>query len=83
MKILKPLLWAVAGLTIGVTGMLTAQAQVRQPKPDQRLQVIFAGHVLNTSAYFLKDSKSGACWLALAWDASQVTLTTAPNDACN
>lgn len=81
MKTLKPLLWIVVGLVIGAAGALTAQSAPQQ-KPVPRLQITSAGSVLNNNAFFIKDSKSGACWLALQWTSLETTLSVAPNESC-
>ena len=88
MKNLKTLLWTVVGLVVGAAGVLaTNQAlppqQPTKPTPPQRLQVTYAGMALDNSAYFIKDPKSGGCWLALKWQADAMNLTSAPKEACD
>ena len=82
MKALKPLLWIAVGLVIGAAGALTAHS-AHQQKPAARLQITSAGRVLNNDAYFIKDSKTGACWLALKWTSIETSLAAAPSESCD
>ena len=88
MKNLKPLLWTVVGMVVGAAGVLAANQalppqQPTKPTTPQRLQVTYAGMALDNSAYFIRDPKSGGCWLVLKWDSSLMHLTTAPKEACD
>ena len=88
MKNLKPVLWIVVGMVVGASGALVAgQGTVVRQDPTAtsggRLQVTRAGVALFNDAFFVKDSKSGACWLALKWDASTMNVAAAPKEACD
>jgi hypothetical protein len=84
MRIAKPVLWIVVGLVIGASGVSATRTVERQQRPPNRLEVTAAyGGALDNSAFFIKDSKSGACWLALRLSPSaEVSLAAAPREAC-
>ena len=78
----KRILWLVAGLLVGVSGV-SAMPPAAQKQPPSRLQVMnLDGETLNNRVAFVKDPKSGGCWLVLRWDASSMTMAVAPKEAC-
>jgi hypothetical protein len=87
MKNLKPVLWIAVGIVVGAAGVLTAsQGGVLRQDPTAtvgRLQVTKVGAALQNDAFFIKDPQSGACWLALKWQADSVNLAVAPKEACD
>jgi glucose uptake protein GlcU len=88
MKNLKSVLWTAVGMVVGAVGMLvtnqTAQAQ-QKPAVPNRLQFIDGGvaYASGPRVAFYKDAKSGGCWLAITWTAADMSLATAPKEACD
>ena len=83
MKNLKAVLWTLVGIVISAAAVLAASQAAPSQQKQQRLLVTAAGTAADNSAYFIKDSKSGACWLALKWTAAQTSVAPAPKDACD
>jgi hypothetical protein len=95
MKIIKPVLWTVFGAVIGASAVLTAdrvQAQqnppLRQsvPTPAERLQVRPAWATERGGAFglfFVKDSKTGGCWVAAKDGSAWASLAVAPAGTCD
>lgn len=86
MKHLKPVLWIVLGVLVGASGAPAVRAAV--PQEQRRLEVRpIQGHAvgggLDQWAYWIKDSKTGACWLALGRHSGDpIGLAPAPKEAC-
>ena len=72
------------GVLIGwfASGSLAAQPQ--QPAGGRRLIVIPAGLIASgQSAYFLQDTRTGACWLGIqSRDDVNAPLAPAPRESC-
>ena len=83
MKILKPVLWVVFGMFSGAGGALVASQSgvVQKPVTGPRFLASPAGTAVDNNAYFIKETRSGGCWLALRWDASNTNLAVAPKEA--
>ncbi len=88
MKRIKPVLWTVLGVVIGVSAVLTAsrvQAQdvMPAPKSDNRIVVTPVGGP-NLHLAFVKDTKSGGCWIGGGYTdrAGFASLAVAPPSAC-
>jgi len=86
MKNPTPVLWLVAGLLIGASSTSVAKVPPQQT-PASRLQVTVAhggayGGGLRSEAYFVKDPKSGGCWLVLQFAREQTSAAPAPKEAC-
>jgi hypothetical protein len=84
MKVAKPAIWVLLGVLIGGVGdTLGAQFVPRvpdfsppvKPRPSRLVQFDAGG-----GWYFVKDSRSGGCWLA-GYGESHV-LAVAPPSAC-
>ena len=91
MKGLKSIGLVLAGVAIGVSTTLSiapAQATQAQPGAGTRLVITQVGgaqtpsNVPSQALYFVKDTKSGGCWLGSAGVGGGVALTTAPKEAC-
>ena len=82
---IRPALWILLGTVLGVASTSTVSVMRAQPvQPAKgRIEVsALAGVVRQREAYFIKDSKSGACWIALFWSEQQ-SLAPAPKEACD
>jgi len=89
MKGLKSAGLVVVGVGIGVTATLSmGSAQATQGQAGTRLVITQVGgaqtpsNVPSQALYFVKDTKSGGCWLGSAGVGGGVALTTAPKEAC-
>jgi hypothetical protein len=87
MRMAKPLGWILAGVLIGASGSALFALNAQTARPQQRVQVIFGNSGGAQNFYFVKDSKSGACWLMATSSTSSgmnqpVSLATAPANAC-
>jgi hypothetical protein len=91
MRTMSALGWILTGAIVGgvVASSSRVQAQ-RDPKPSspgQRLDFIAAGSREATRMYFVRDSKSGGCWLGqvenLPGDYHFSVLSPAPVSACD
>ena len=87
MKNLKPVLWIVLGVLVGASGTTAIRAAV--PQTQRRLDVRTisgdaVGSGLNQWAHWIKDTKTGACWLALGRNPGEaVGLAPGPKEACD
>ena len=91
MRILKSCALVLAGIVAGVAialWMTPAQAMQGGGVGGTRLVITQAGgaqtpgNIPTQALYFLKDSKSGGCWLGSAGVGGGVALTAAPKEAC-
>jgi hypothetical protein len=88
---LKPVLWMLSGVVLGSSATALAfpdQAptrfplQVTQPAgKSMRVTSVFVGHVSAGDVYFVRDTKSGGCWLATVLG-EQSAVAVAPKEAC-
>jgi hypothetical protein len=72
------------GVVIGALAStaLTASS-ARQERTSRRLQVLSAGPLQTFSTSFIKDTKTGACWLAIrSRDDVATALAPAPAASC-
>ena len=82
MRIVKPGLYAVFGMVLGIAATVVATPSPQQPAP--RLTETPAGTVNKRPAVFVKDAMSGGCWLVVGYttgDASP-SVAVAPPRAC-
>jgi hypothetical protein len=85
MAITQRIGWALIGAVIGGIGVSTLTAgQLPPERPERRLIVLRnAGPMEGASAYFIKDAKTGACWLTVRFrDDSGGSLAPAPAVSC-
>ena len=91
MRMLKPIGFLLVGAAAGVLSTLAvapARAQA-QPGAGTRLVITQAGgaqtpsNVPGQALYFVKDTKSGGCWLGSAGVSGGLALTAAPKEACD
>ena len=86
MKLIKPVLWTVFGVAIGAAADLTSsRAHAQQQKPAERIQVTFGGadRSGNYGIYFVKDNKSGGCWVGTRDGSNWTGIAVAPAAACD
>ena len=82
---IKRMAWILAGLVLGgfITG--TVMGVRAQGRPQPRLVTVAGGvnSVEQSNAYFIKDTKTGACWLMVrARDDNSGALAPAPQESC-
>jgi hypothetical protein len=87
MRMAKHLGWILVGVLIGASGSALFALNAQTARPQQRVQVIFGNSGGAQNFYFVKDSKSGACWLMATSSTGSgmnqpVSLATAPANAC-
>lgn len=88
MRLMKPFLWTVFGVILGMAGSFSTghvQAQSAAPQEvEKRLVVKPASGPAWVRMYFVSDPKSGGCWLAsYATDSSSfASMAVAPPSAC-
>jgi hypothetical protein len=85
MPIVKRIGWLLVGAIIGAIAVSTlAAAQLPPLHPERRLISLHnAGTTDSGSAYFIKDTKTGACWLTVRFrDDSGGSLAPAPAASC-
>ena len=88
MKLLKPVLWTLFGVILGVAGRFSpspVQAQTATPQPvEKRLVVKPATSPQWLRMYFVSDPKSGGCWLAShsTEGGAFASMAVAPPSAC-
>jgi len=91
MKFLRSAGLVVVGIAIGMVVSIRAGAAgaPQQPGAGTRLVITQAGgaqtptNVPGQALYFIKDSKSGGCWLGAAGVGGGLALTAAPAGACD
>ena len=83
MRTMKRVGWILIGVVIGVLATSSIGAVKEQFQEPARLSVSYAtANNLGAMAAFIKDTKSGGCWLSLRYGDSGVSLVTAPPSAC-
>lgn len=81
MRIAKASLYAALGMILGIAVTVIADA----PQPSAaRLNETSAGSVHGRPASFVKDAKSGGCWLAVGYSTGEASpaIAVAPAAAC-
>jgi hypothetical protein len=84
MPIVKRIGWLLVGAVIGaiVVSTLTA-AQLPPLQSERRLIVLRNAGSIDGPAYFIKDTKTGACWLTVRFrDDTGGSLAPAPAASC-
>ena len=84
MTIVKRIGWILVGLLIGILASGSVRALgTAQDRPQQRLVSSGGGTMSQSNAYFIKDTKTGACWLTVrSRDDISSALAPAPTEAC-
>ena len=91
MRFLRPLSLILIGSLVGVVSTLAfspARAESAQAGAGTRLVISQVGgaqtpsNVPGQALYFIKDTKSGGCWLGSAGVNGGLALTGAPKEAC-
>ena len=69
MPIVKRIGWLLVGAIIGAIAVSTLTAAQLPPLHSERRLISLhnAGTIDSGSAYFIKDTKTGACWLTVRW----------------
>lgn len=76
--------WVVLGVLIGWLATGPFDVEARQASSPARLTVFSIRNPgANTAAYFLRDDKTGACWLVLrSRDDISASIAPAPPESC-
>ena len=85
MPIVKRIGWLLVGAVIGVIAMSTLTAAQLPPLQSERRLIVLrhAGPIEYGTAYFIKDAKTGACWLTVRFhNDGGATLAPAPVASC-
>ena len=87
MRIAGRLGWILVGVLIGASSSAFFALNAQTARPQQRVQVTFGNSGGAQNFYFVKDSKSGGCWLMATSSTGSamsqpVSLATAPASAC-
>jgi hypothetical protein len=84
MKPAKPVLWMAVGIILGITVTVAARPNSRPPA-DRLANSGIVGLVAGKQAIFEKDTRTGACWLAVGGGGEDQTmaLAVAPKEACD
>jgi hypothetical protein len=87
MALVKRIGWVLVGILIGICGAsaLSASGAALQERPQSRLVAFMRGDRIDGyNAYFIKDTKTGGCWLSIrSGDAyGPVSLAPAPAASC-
>ncbi len=83
MRIMQRVGWILTGVVIGAVATSSSgpvKGQFQEP-PRLQVSIVTAGS-LGAMAAFIKDTKSGGCWLSLRHGNSGVSLVVAPLAAC-
>jgi hypothetical protein len=86
MRMTKRIGWLVLGTVLGGITVSTVTARQLPPeRPERRLIVLRnAGPMEYGNAHFIKDAKTGACWLAIHFNSENAsTLAPAPPASCD
>ena len=87
MRIARRIGWILVGILIGGGSSAFFALNAQTARPQQRVQVIFGNSGGAQNFYFVKDSKSGGCWLMATSSTGSgmnqpVSLAPAPANAC-
>ena len=85
MAIVKTVGWIVVGVAIGggASAALGAVRVSQERTPRRLAELHTAGPVEGGSAYFIKDTRTGACWLTIrSRDDIAAALAPAPAASC-
>lgn len=91
MRVMKPVSLILIGAVAGIASTLAftpARAESPQAGTGTRLVIAQVGgaqtpsNVPGQALYFIKDTKSGGCWLGSAGVNGGLALTGAPKEAC-
>ena len=84
MRIAKPSLYLAMGMVLGVAATVVAKPTQPQQQSAARLTETPAGSVNKRPAIFVKDAKSGGCWLVVGYGTgdSSPSIAVAPSSAC-
>jgi hypothetical protein len=83
MRTLKPVGLVILGVFGGLFASGSLVAALRQAVSGQKLTAIPVNNVAGGSGYFVRDSKTGACWLMVrARDDVSAALAPAPRESC-
>jgi hypothetical protein len=86
MKLIKPVLWTMFGVVIGIVATAAASRVDAQQRPrEERIHVssyLGADRSGMFGVYFVKDSKSGGCWIGTRDGSHWNALSVAPPTAC-
>lgn len=85
MPIVKRIGWLLVGAMIGAIAVSTLTAAQLPPLHSERRLITLrnAGTTDGGSAYFIKDTKTGACWLTIRFrDDTGGSLAPAPMASC-
>lgn len=80
---MKRILYVALGMALGIAVTVVATPAQQQPAAN-RLSEVSAGYAMKRPAVFVKDSKTGGCWLVVGYttgDASP-SVAVAPPSAC-
>jgi len=87
MKLMKPVLWTGLGVIIGVTAVVsTSRVRAQQTPVAERIEIRPADGVsagTSFGVFFVKDNKSGGCWVATKESGVINTIAVAPPRACD
>ncbi len=85
MKLMKPVLWTGLGVIIGVTAVVsTSRVRAQQTPAAERIEIRPAdGDNTSFGVFFVKDNKSGGCWVATKESGVINTIAVAPPRACD
>jgi hypothetical protein len=68
MAVAKRIGWVLIGILIGICGAsaLSASGAAQEERPQPRLVALMRGdRIGGYNAYFIKDTKTGGCWLSI------------------
>jgi|SoiMethySBSTD1v2_1073268.scaffolds.fasta_scaffold817651_2 hypothetical protein len=85
MPIVKRIGWLLVGAIIGAIAVSTLTAAQLPPLHSERRLISLhnAGTIDSGSAYFIKDTKTGACWLTVRFrNDNGGSLAPAPSASC-
>jgi hypothetical protein len=83
MKVLKPVFWTVLGVVIGVVAILSAERVQARQGFDQRVVIIRAPQPNVGRINFVKDTRSGGCWIASGTSDGFTAIAVAPPSSCD
>ena len=87
MKLIKPVLWTVFGVVVGIVVTITAQQVQAQAEPvirSERISIRSAPEPNIGRLSFVKDARSGGCWIASGDGKGSFSgVAVAPPTACD